>query len=74
MAWSNPDHSFNGTDQDDMDSSNGTVAKKLCVRNAAASAPSGDWRAEIKETNAAAGERALKVVGTMQIARGANEE
>jgi len=60
MSWSNPDHSFNGTDQDDMDSSNGAVAKKLIVRNESATA-SGDYRTEVLQTSG--DKKALRVDG-----------
>jgi hypothetical protein len=69
MSWSNPDHSYNGTDQDNMDSSNGTLAKKLRVRNATASAPTPqDYRAEIKETVNDA--KALLVDGKIRLESG----
>lgn len=67
MAWSNPGGTYNAQD---MDSSDGTSAQKLCVRNAAAPAPDGNWRAEIKETGASA--QALKVDGKLRFERGGN--
>ena len=67
MAWSNPGGTYNAQD---MDSSDGTNAQKLSVRNASAPAPDGNWRAEIKETGISA--QALKVDGKIKLERGGN--
>ncbi len=69
MAWSNQQHAFFN---DDVDSSDGNNAKRLCVRNAAAPGLDGNWRAEIKETGAS--EKALRIVGKTTVARGTSEE
>lgn len=64
MAWSNPGGTYNAQN---MDSSDGTTSQKLCVRNAAAPAPDGNWRAEIKETGGNL--QALKVDGKIRLER-----
>jgi hypothetical protein len=69
MSWSNPTHSGNFTNQDNMDSadSSNQVDKRLCVRNYEAPPLDTNWRAEIKETGA--GAQALRVNGKVNLVK-----
>jgi hypothetical protein len=67
MAWSNVGGTYN---LHDMDSSDGTNAKKLVVRNANATA-TGQYRAEILETTG--NEQALHVKGATDLERTNND-
>jgi hypothetical protein len=61
MSWSNSTNQYYDNNMDSADVPNQRDTR-LCIRNHAAPAPDGTWRAEIKET-ATADQKALRVVG-----------